>query len=661
MSNRDWRERTGPGGLRGWLAQAMAAVTLLLAVGAHAATISGFNSTPVSVGTPRTNLLGRPIKVAVNTTGGLYVLTERGWIFSLSGTFGDLTNVRLPGMTTNLAVAVATNGTGDVYAARGDGTVFHFNTGLTLLHTATLAISGVVRDLVADGVGNVYVVTSGGEIFKRNSILNPLANVSGLGTLVTIEAETSTGNLYVATSTGTVRRLNNSLATQATGTVTGTPLDIASDNAGNVLVATSTGLHRISPSIAVLASFAQTSLVGVDMDDAGTAITASATGTSNTLFVLNSSLSGATRSVSTGINPTRAIAINLTGNLYAVGGTDGASEGDPHLTTINGVRYDFQSAGEFVLLRHNGSSEGPVCGPNVGALEIQVRQFPVATTASTCVSLNGAVAAKVGNYRVTYQPNLSGQPDPSGLQLRLNGQLVALPPGGLVLGDAGRIVPTTATGGLEIEFADDSALTVTPGYWESQGKWYMNVNVTPSRRVCGLIGTVPEGSWLPTLPDGTSMGPEPPKPEERYTALYRRFADAWRVTKETSLFDYAPGTSTDTFTDRSWPPEEGGCTLPGVTPVEGASEAVAKQACQGVVGDPANCVFDVMVTGHTGIAQTYVASRTAQPLPPATPTPPTPPVPHPPGKGPWWILAILVLLALAIAVFLVIRSRQAPP
>ncbi len=60
---------------------------------------------------------------------------------------------------------------------------------------------------------------------------------------------------------------------------------------------------------------------------------------------------------------------------------------------------------------------------------LSTRQAPIATTfnpgpdphdgLATCVSLNTAVAARVGKHRVTYQPNLSGEPDPSGLQLRV--------------------------------------------------------------------------------------------------------------------------------------------------------------------------------------------------------------------------------------------------
>ena len=51
----------------------------------------------------------------------------------------------------------------------------------------------------------------------------------------------------------------------------------------------------------------------------------------------------------------------------------------------------------------------------------------------TCVALYSAVAARVGKHRVSYEPNISGVPDPSGLQLRVDGVLTTLGPQGIDL------------------------------------------------------------------------------------------------------------------------------------------------------------------------------------------------------------------------------------
>jgi hypothetical protein len=275
------------------------------------------------------------------------------------------------------------------------------------------------------------------------------------------------------------------------------------------------------------------------------------------------------------------------------------STGEPHITTINGVHYDFQSAGEFTFLRQPKD------------MEIQVRQTPVATNGATCVSINSAVAARVGSHRVTYEPNLNGIPDPNGLQLRVDGKLVELGRQGIDLSHRGRVTKTEVAGGIRIDFYDGSYLLVTPGWWTSQKKWYLNLNFVPnSDDGIGIAGAIDPDNWLPKLPDGSSMGPLPQTPHDRYVAINQKFADAWRVTDKNSLFDYAPGTSTKTFTNRSWPSEFPPCDVEGITPAEPIAENIAKLLSQEIKGGEfANCVYDVMVTGNPGFATTYALSQ----------------------------------------------------
>lgn len=289
--------------------------------------------------------------------------------------------------------------------------------------------------------------------------------------------------------------------------------------------------------------------------------------------------------------------------------------GDPHITTADGTHYNFQSAGEFISLRDPDGDE------------IQTRQKPVSTTfigsdaydgLTTCVSLNSAVAARVGKHRVTWEPNLSGVPDPSGLQLRIDGALTTLGPQGMALGTGGRVAPQ-AGGALEVDFPDGKTLLATPQWWASQSEWYLNVDVSNLGLVSadsaaserGIAGAIADGSWLPALPNGASMGAMPASLQQRYLALYKKFADAWRVNNKDSLFDYAPGTSTDTFTMRDWPPEQPPCVVRDTKPLEPASEAVAQRACRRVtdLNMRSDCVFDVRVTGNLGFATTYLATQ----------------------------------------------------
>ena len=291
-------------------------------------------------------------------------------------------------------------------------------------------------------------------------------------------------------------------------------------------------------------------------------------------------------------------------------------EGDPHITTADGTHYDFQGAGEFVSLR------------DPDGMEIQTRQTPIATTffpgpdahdgLATCVSINTAVAARVGEHRVTWEPNLNGVPDPSGLQLRIDGALTSLTAQGMALGTGGRVAPSGG-GGLEVDFPDGKTLLATPEWWSSQGKWYLNVDVSHLGLVSdedgkvgrGIAGAIAAGSWLPALPNGASVGPMPASVPERYDLLYQKFADAWRVNDRDSLFDYAPGTSTNTYTMKDWPKQNPPCIVRNEKPVDPASEAEAEAVCRRVRDENrhADCVFDVRVTGNPGFAKTYLVTQ----------------------------------------------------
>jgi subtilisin family serine protease len=290
---------------------------------------------------------------------------------------------------------------------------------------------------------------------------------------------------------------------------------------------------------------------------------------------------------------------------------DGADDGDPHLTTVGGVHYDFQSAGEFVALRDSNG------------MQIQTRQTPVQTVMNpgvspysglaSCVSLNTAVAARVGMKRVTYQPNISGIPDPSGMQLRVDGVLTTLGLQGLTLAPGARVVKAPVGDGIEIDFPDGTVMTALSNYWVSQGKWYLNVKVMGTQANEGVLGAIHPGSWLPALPNGSSLGLRPAALHDRYVDLNETFADAWRVTDATSLFDYAPGTSTQSFTVDAWPLESPPCVLFGSddVPAQPLDQGTATDLCRPVTGKDANanCVFDVMVTGEPGLAKTYQFSQ----------------------------------------------------
>jgi subtilisin family serine protease len=233
---------------------------------------------------------------------------------------------------------------------------------------------------------------------------------------------------------------------------------------------------------------------------------------------------------------------------------NGINDGDPHITTINGIHYDFQDAGEFVALR------------DANGMEIQTRQTPVANV--PWVSVNTAIAARVGKHRVTWQPG------PNGLELRLDGALTPIGENGLDLGNGGRIMKSAAGDTLEVDFPDGTALLVTSHWWAGQSQSYLTVQVFNTPATEGIMGMVEQDSWL--------------QPE---------FAETWRVTNEISLFDYAPSLSTKTFTRKNFPKEN-------IPPVNSEVLALARRVCEAnidLAGDDhnmlADCAFDMAVTG----------------------------------------------------------------
>lgn len=310
---------------------------------------------------------------------------------------------------------------------------------------------------------------------------------------------------------------------------------------------------------------------------------------------------------------------------------DGSDNGDPHLHTVNRQRYDFQSVGEFILLRDRDG------------LELQVRQSPVPTAnplhdsysgLEACVSLNTAFAARVGGHRIAFQPTDPGGQGAAGIEhvdrvgldatvdardqprmrFYIDGRLAQLDRRSYRFD--GNVVSGFDAGGetaLRIDYAQGAVVLVTPHFWTSHQMWYLNISVAHTQADEGLMGPISRAHWLPRLPDGRRFGARPKDLDDRYVELYRILADAWRVTDRSSLFVYAPGTSTATFTDRDWPAQEPPCTvkpgfeIPGAPVLGGMDVAEAEVACQ-IIGDAGlkqDCIFDVATTGDAAFASAY--------------------------------------------------------
>ncbi|MBI5890662.1 MAG: S8 family serine peptidase [Nitrosomonadales bacterium] len=290
-------------------------------------------------------------------------------------------------------------------------------------------------------------------------------------------------------------------------------------------------------------------------------------------------------------------------NTQLCSGTDTVAVGDPHITAVDGLHYDFQGAGEFVVLR------------NSSGMEIQLRMAAVPTAPplpdpytglTSGVSVNTAVAARVGQHRVSYQPDTGPNAVAGTFVLRVDGAVTALPADGIDMGDGGRVLPQA--GGIQIDFPDQTTLMVNTSSWPFYGAHWLHVNVFHTSAYEGIMGARLKGSWLPRLSNGTALGSMPASLHDRYVDLYVKFADSWRVTDKTSLFDYADGTSTATFTNKKWPTENGPYVTGAVPVAKPLDRKAAELACRDVVGmnEKADCVFDVRVMGNRNLAKGHL-------------------------------------------------------
>jgi hypothetical protein len=267
------------------------------------------------------------------------------------------------------------------------------------------------------------------------------------------------------------------------------------------------------------------------------------------------------------------------------------SNGDPHMTTVNGRKFEFQTAGEYELLR---SADGSV--------EVQARQEQYLKSGLT---INTAVAVRMGTHRVgVYLPSGGGM----SLEVHVDGRVTALSSAMSVGG--GKLVPYK--GAVAIQLADGTvvwALYKTPRHG-------INIQIQPSAAMrtksVGVLGPVALGYVLPMLPDGTGRRISVDKVAE-YEYTYTKFAPAWRVTDATTLFDYAPGKNTASYNVPGFVPLGGPPrpTLYGsATPFDPQARASAETSCAALddVDLRNQCVYDVAATGDVGFVDSYTST-----------------------------------------------------
>ncbi len=254
----------------------------------------------------------------------------------------------------------------------------------------------------------------------------------------------------------------------------------------------------------------------------------------------------------------------------------GDSNGDPHLRTFDGLRYDFQAVGEFIGVRSED-----------GNYEIQVRQTP--WEGSRIVSLNTALAFKIDTDTIELRAGTA-------IELFVNGRKESLEPKPL-------------PGGGNIDIDQGVVLLVwkdgSVAYVRSVGSYGLALSVQPSAELAGKVEGILGDADGDSANDLHARG-STTKVEPVHNQLYPAFADSWRITGETSLFTYESGKNTASYTDRTMPDETPDPkTLPGYA----AAEAFCKSF--GITDETvlANCALDIAVTGRPEFARAAVNSQ----------------------------------------------------
>ena len=271
--------------------------------------------------------------------------------------------------------------------------------------------------------------------------------------------------------------------------------------------------------------------------------------------------------------------------------TGASSWGDPHLVTYDGLTYDLQTVGEYILTcppdpMPSGPGIDADCLNNGFGIQARTAAWP----ATQPVSVNVAIAANVGGDVVSIY---AGDPD-----VFINHQRTALT-GKIDLSQGGS-VEDLGGGVVELVWPTSEVARVT------RYASYLNLVVDANcggQQLVGLLGNGDGDTENDIWPRGATS-PLPSPTTLSFDELVHTFGDSWRITQSESLFEYGAGEDTGTYTDLSFPPGPATtASLPQA--IRDAAETTCQNA--GVVDSALldACILDVGLTQDSSFTDVY--------------------------------------------------------
>lgn len=295
----------------------------------------------------------------------------------------------------------------------------------------------------------------------------------------------------------------------------------------------------------------------------------------------------------TGVSPSSSTCGCLAGNVCSSGGND------PHLKTFDGVALSPQSIGEFDAIEYQGVNQ---------TIRTQFRF--TAVPGNRTVSYITVAALGIDDTRITVAPNRDSV-------VELNGEPISFSDLGAPQLNGS---PLDNTGNVQI-IRSNRGVQIASGGWiwnfsfsgrTADGTKFINFLINAPGDATGIQGLLGNANrdGRDDLRSRDSAFIIAPGTTPSVQEFYQQFVDTWRI-EENSLFDYAQGESTTTYTDLTFPDFPNlvnGLDTPLsvaiVNPAVDTSQAEAVCTEAGISSDPSftECVVDLTNTGDFDIA-----------------------------------------------------------